>query len=332
MVVLPLRKGHTVPETDFLNSYSIHTHTCGQLRSADIGSTVTLTGWVAKRRDHGGLIFVDLRDRAGITQCVFDPDHAGDKFGEGERMRPEWPILVTGFVRERQEDTANPNLPTGEVEVVITDVEVLNTSATPPFPMGDEIDTDELTRMKWRYLDMRRTPVREALQLRDTVTWAIRSALHKRAFTEIDTPILGKSTPEGARDFIVPSRTAPGSFYALPQSPQLFKQLTMVGGMERYYQIARCFRDEDLRADRQPEFTQVDIEMSFATQDDVLQMMEDVMAEVFEAVDTSLGVVTEAEVFAHMQMSRRKLPPHLQRPCRGLPPDRRRTCRFRSVP
>ena len=272
-----------MPE-DFANKYSMHSRTCGELRRENIGETVTLCGWVSRRRDHGGLIFVDLRDRAGITQVVFDPDHAGDCFALGEKMRPEWSIQITGFVRERPEDTANPNLPTGEVDVVITECTILNESVTPPFPLDDDIDTDETTRMKWRYLDMRRTPVAEALRLRDNVTWAMRNALHKRLFTEIETPILGKSTPEGARDFIVPSRTNPGHFYALPQSPQLFKQLTQIGGIERYYQIARCFRDEDLRADRQPEFTQVDIEMSYVTEDDVMSMMEDVFAEVFEAV------------------------------------------------
>lgn len=272
-----------MPE-DFANKYSMHTRTCGELRRDHIGQTVTLCGWVARRRDHGGLIFVDLRDRDGIAQVVFDPDHAKDMFALGERMRPEWSIQITGFVRERPEDTANTNLPTGEVEVVITDCAILNESVTPPFPLDDDIDTDETTRMKWRYLDMRRTPVAQALRLRDDVTWALRNALHERLFTEIETPILGKSTPEGARDFIVPSRTNPGKFYALPQSPQLFKQLTQIGGMERYYQIARCFRDEDLRADRQPEFTQVDIEMSYATEDDVMGMMEDVFAEVFKTV------------------------------------------------
>ena len=272
-----------MPE-DFANEYSMHTHTCGELRRKDIGQTVTLTGWVARRRDHGGLIFVDLRDRTGITQVVFDPDTAKDCFELGERMRPEWAIEVTGFVRERPEDTANPDLPTGEIDVVVNECTILNESATPPFPLDDDIDTDELTRMKWRYLDMRRTPVADALRLRDTVTWSIRNALHERLFIEVETPILGKSTPEGARDFIVPSRTNPGHFYALPQSPQLFKQLTQIGGIERYYQVARCFRDEDLRADRQPEFTQVDIEMSFVTEDDVMNMMEDVLAEVFKAV------------------------------------------------
>ena len=275
--------------TEFTNEYCMHTATCGELRKGDCGREVTLTGWAWHNRDHGGLIFVDLRDRAGITQVVFDPDTAGDYFVLGERMRPEWSIMITGFVRERPEDTANPNLPTGEVDVVITECEILNESVTPPFPLDDDIDTDEKTRMKWRYLDMRRTPVAEALRLRDNVTWAIRNALHKRMFTEIETPILGKSTPEGARDFVVPSRTNPGRFYALPQSPQLFKQLTQIGGMERYYQVARCFRDEDLRADRQPEFTQVDIEMSYVTEDDVMNMMEDVFAEVFEAVGVEVS-------------------------------------------
>ena len=291
-----------MPE-DFANEYSMHTRTCGELRSANIGEEVTLTGWVARRRDHGGLIFVDLRDRTGITQVVFDPDTAKDCFELGERMRPEWAIEITGFVRERPEDTANPDLPTGEIDVVVNECTILNESATPPFPLDDDIDTDELTRMKWRYLDMRRTPVAEALRLRDTVTWSIRNALHERLFVEVETPILGKSTPEGARDFIVPSRTNPGHFYALPQSPQLFKQLTQIGGIERYYQVARCFRDEDLRADRQPEFTQVDIEMSFVTEDDVMTMMEDVLAEVFEAVGISdvsfpLDRVSYAEAMA----------------------------------
>ncbi len=273
-----------MPDSKTLNEHTMHTHTCGQLREGDIGQTVTLTGWVGKRRDHGGLIFVDLRDREGVTQVVFDPDHAADCFTLGEKMRPEWCIEVTGFVRRRPADTANPKLPTGQVDVVVEHCIILNESATPPFPLDDDSETDETTRMKWRYLDLRRKPVADAMRLRDTITWAIRNALHARAFTEVETPILGKSTPEGARDFIVPSRVNPGKFYALPQSPQLFKQLTQVGGMERYYQIARCFRDEDLRADRQPEFTQVDIEMSFVSDDDVMNLMEDVFQEVFAAV------------------------------------------------
>jgi aspartyl-tRNA synthetase len=270
--------------SDYLNEHSMHTSTCGQLTAAAIGTDVTLTGWVNHRRDHGGLIFVDLRDRTGITQIVFDPDVIGDKFVLGERMRPEWVIRVIGTVRPRPEGTANPNMPTGEIEVLLSDVDVLSPAKTPPFAIEDGIETDELTRLRWRYLDIRRPEVLAALKLRGTVTAAMHRSLNERGFIEVETPILGRSTPEGARDFLVPSRTAHGSFYALPQSPQLFKQLLMVGGIERYYQIARCFRDEDLRADRQPEFTQLDIEMGFVEDDDVIGLMEDVMADVFAAV------------------------------------------------
>ena len=263
--------------------YSTRSHVNEQIVRALVGQEVTLSGWVAKRRDHGGLIFVDLRDRSAIVQCTFDPDQSGEAFSLAEAVRPEWVVQVTGLVRERPEGTANPNMITGEVEVVVTGIEVLNKSNTPPFEIENEIDTDEQVRMQWRYLDIRRPEMTKILELRSKVSSAFRSALDNLGFIEVETPILCKSTPEGARDFIVPSRMNAAKFYALPQSPQLFKQLLMVGGIERYYQIARCFRDEDLRADRQPEFTQVDIEMSFVTQDDVLAMMEEVMGKVMAA-------------------------------------------------
>ncbi len=271
--------------TDFLNEYSMHTATCGELRKEDIDREVVLTGWVWHNRDHGGLIFVDLRDRAGYTQVVVDPDCVTeDEFHTAEHLGREYVLEVRGRVRARGEESVNPSMLTGEVEVLASGLKVLNTSVTPPFSIEDGIETDEITRMKWRYMDLRRPEMYKSLLLRHTFTQAMRSALNKRGFLEVETPILANSTPEGARDYIVPSRPNPGKFYALPQSPQQFKQMLMCAGVERYYQIARCFRDEDLRADRQPEFTQVDIEMSYVRRDDVLQMMEDVMAEVLEAV------------------------------------------------
>ncbi|MCI5784947.1 aspartate--tRNA ligase [Collinsella bouchesdurhonensis] len=267
----------------------MHTHTCGELRRENVGEEVTLTGWVSRRRDHGGLIFCDLRDREGITQLTFDPEHSdGDAFKIAETMRPEWPIKIHGVVRARGEETTNVKLATGEIEVLTDHAEVLNTSMTPPFQIEDGIETSEDTRLRYRYLDIRRPEMMANLRLRSDFTFAIREALHNRDFMEVETPCLFKSTPEGARDFIVPSRIQPGNFYALPQSPQLLKQLLMVGGVERYYQVAKCFRDEDLRADRQPEFTQVDIEMSFVDQDDVMSALEEVLADAFGRMGVDL--------------------------------------------
>ena len=269
-------------QTRPIDEHSMHTRTCGELRSENVGEEVTLTGWVSRRRDHGGLIFCDLRDREGITQLTFDPEHSdGDAFKIAETMRPEWPIKIHGVVRARGEETTNTKLATGEIEVLTDHAEVLNTSVTPPFQIEDGVETSEDTRLRYRYLDLRRPEMMANLKLRSDFTFAIREALHNREFMEVETPSLFKSTPEGARDFIVPSRIQPGNFYALPQSPQLLKQLLMVGGVERYYQVAKCFRDEDLRADRQPEFTQVDIEMSFVDQNDVMSALEEVLADAF---------------------------------------------------
>ena len=270
-------------------THSMHTHTCGELRRENIGQEVTLTGWVWRRRDHGGLIFVDLRDRAGVTQISFDPEHSGGTaFHTAETIRSEWPIKVTGTVRERPEGMENAKLETGDIEVLISHIEVLNRSKTPPFQIEDHIEAGEDIRLRYRYLDIRRPELAAKLRLRSDFTFAIRQALHDRLFTEVETPCLFKSTPEGARDFIVPSRIQPGNFYALPQSPQLLKQLLMIGGVERYYQVAKCFRDEDLRADRQPEFTQVDIEMSFVEQDDVMSALEDVLRDAFAKMGVEL--------------------------------------------
>ncbi|MDR1412378.1 MAG: aspartate--tRNA ligase [Actinomycetes bacterium] len=274
------------------NSYSTRTHVNAQLDADVVGQKVTLAGWVGRRRDHGGLIFIDLRDRSGIAQLVFDPQHAAasgvEAFHAAETVRPEWVITVTGLVRPRPDSAVNPHLPTGAIEILVETLTVLNRANTPPFEIADGIETDEALRLRWRYLDIRRPEMTKILELRSAVTAAVRTALSARGFLEIETPILTKATPEGARDFIVPARLAPGKFYALPQSPQLFKQLTMVAGLERYYQIARCFRDEDLRADRQPEFTQIDIELSFATADDIMRLTEDLMHAVMALVGTAL--------------------------------------------
>lgn len=257
-------------------------HHCGVLGKELAGQNVVLCGWVAKRRDHGGLIFIDLRDRSGIVQVVVDPDTAGASFKTAEDIRNEYVVKVSGTVRLRDEATINANIATGMIEVMASEIEVLNTAKTPPFYIQDNIDTDENLRLKYRYLDLRRPEMQRNLILRHKVTKLMRDYLDNRNFLEIETPMLTKSTPEGARDYLVPSRVNPGKFYALPQSPQIFKQLLMVSGMERYFQIARCFRDEDLRADRQPEFTQLDMEMSFMEVDEILELMEGLIAYIFE--------------------------------------------------
>jgi aspartyl-tRNA synthetase len=255
---------------------------CGDLTAAGAGAPARVAGWVHRRRDHGGLIFIDLRDRSGILQLVFHPENGAEMFAAAERLRGEYVVSVAGEVVLREARNINPDLPTGEIELAASDMQVLAESLTPPFPLDEEIELDETLRLRNRTLDLRRRFMVEALVLRSDVVQTIRRGLDEEDFLEIETPILTRSTPEGARDFLVPARNAPGSFYALPQSPQLFKQLLMIGGYERYFQIARCFRDEDLRADRQPEFTQLDLEMSFVDEDDVIDVNERLMAKVFE--------------------------------------------------
>ena len=263
----------------------LRTRYAGSLRSSDIGTTVTLTGWVDRRRDHGGVAFIDLRDASGIAQVVIREEVAHD-------LRAEYVLKVTGEVTARPEGNANPNLPTGEIEVVVSEVEILNPAAPLPFQVSDHaedaVQVGEEARLKYRYLDLRRSSMQHAIRLRSKVSQAARKVLDAHDFVEIETPTLTRSTPEGARDFLVPARLAPGCWYALPQSPQLFKQLLMVAGMERYYQIARCYRDEDFRADRQPEFTQLDVEMSFVEQDDVMAVAEDILREVWALIGYEL--------------------------------------------
>ncbi len=259
------------------------THTCGELRSTHVGADATLLGWVHRVRDLGGVLFIDLRDRAGVTQVVFDKDDEA-LINKAKRLRSEFVVGMVGKVRRRAPETINQKLPTGEVEIVVTRLVLLNEAKTPPFPIADETPVSEDVRLKYRYLDLRRPRLQNNILLRHRLTTTVRRYFDDNGFLEIETPILTKSTPEGARDYLVPSRVHPGEFFALPQSPQLFKQILMIAGMDRYVQICKCFRDEDLRADRQPEFTQVDVEMSFARQETIFGVIEPLMREIFKLI------------------------------------------------
>jgi len=263
----------------------MRTHYCGEINADFIDQTVELCGWVNRRRDHGGVIFIDLRDRSGVVQVVYDPD-VEDVFATAEQVRNEFVLRIKGRVRARPEGTVNPDLPTGEIEILGKELEILNRAETPPFQLDDE-DTSEELRLRYRYIDLRRPVMQERIQLRARVTRVLRRYLDEQGFLDIETPMLTRATPEGARDYLVPSRVHAGKFFALPQSPQLFKQLLMMSGMDRYYQVVRCFRDEDLRADRQPEFTQLDLEMSFIDEEQIMSLMEAMIREVFRE---TLGV------------------------------------------
>jgi aspartyl-tRNA synthetase len=261
----------------------MRTHKCGELTRQQLGQTVSICGWVHRRRDHGGVIFIDLRDRAGLVQVVVDPDVA-DAFAIAEHVRSEYVLRISGIVRDRPQGTTNANMVSGEIEILAKEIEVLNESETPPFPIESEIEVNEELRLKYRYIDLRRVAMQEKMKVRRDVARVLRNFLDDNEFFEIETPYLTKATPEGARDYIVPSRTHENAFFALPQSPQLYKQILMVAGMDRYYQIVRCFRDEDLRADRQPEFTQLDIETSFMNEDEIITIMEEMIRQLFAKI------------------------------------------------
>jgi aspartyl-tRNA synthetase len=269
----------------------MRTHKCGELNTKQLGETVSICGWVHRRRDHGGVIFIDLRDRAGLVQVVVDPDVA-ETFAIAEHVRSEYVLKITGIVRDRPAGTINANMHSGAIEILAKDIEVLNESETPPFPVESDIEVNEELRLRYRYIDLRRTVMQEKMKVRRDVTRVLRNFLDDNEFFEIETPYLTKATPEGARDYIVPSRTHENSFFALPQSPQLYKQMLMIAGMDRYYQVVRCFRDEDLRADRQPEFTQLDIETSFMDENEIMNVMEEMIRQLFDKViDVKLDAV-----------------------------------------
>ena len=261
----------------------MRTHYCGEVKKTEVGQEVEVCGWVHRRRDHGGVIFLDVRDRSGIVQVVYDPD-TEDSFATADRVRNEFVLKAKGLVRDRPDGTVNPEMATGEVEILGSQLEILNAALTPPFQLDEYSEAGEDVRLKYRYMDLRRPEMQEKLKIRAQITSAIRSVLEEEGFLEVETPTLSKSTPEGARDYLVPSRTYPGQFFALPQSPQIYKQLLMMSGLDRYYQVARCYRDEDLRADRQPEFTQIDIEASFITAHDVMALTETMLKKVFQRV------------------------------------------------
>ncbi len=277
----------------------MRTHKCGEVTKQNLDETVALCGWVHRRRDHGGVIFIDLRDREGLVQVVFNPESA-ETFAIAESVRSEYVLRVVGVVRDRLEGTVNPNMKTGEIEILVSHIEVLNESETPPFPIESDIEVNEEMRLRYRYIDLRRTEMQKKMRVRREATRNLRNFLDEKEYFEIETPILTKATPEGARDYIVPSRTHENAFFALPQSPQLYKQLLMISGMDKYYQVVRCFRDEDLRADRQPEFTQLDIETSFMNEDEIMETMEEMIKNLFsEIINVDLGdkfpVMTYAE-------------------------------------
>jgi aspartyl-tRNA synthetase len=300
-------------ELDFLGDMR-RTHSCGDLRPSDGGKAATLMGWVHRRRDLGGVIFIHLRDRDGITQLVFDESKNKEAHRRAQELSSEFVIAVTGTVALRTPETVNANIATGEVEVAVDKLWILNTSRTPPFPLEDHVDVKEDARLKYRYIDLRRPRMQRNIIMRSKITFAVRQALYDQGFLEIETPFMTRSTPEGARDYLVPSRVQPGNFYALPQSPQIFKQLLMVSGYDRYFQIVRCFRDEDLRADRQPEFTQIDLEMSFPQEEQIFQVIEPLIWKVCEAAGKEVERVIPRMTYAEAMRSYGSDKPDLRLP------------------